>query len=320
MDSQGIVILLMPYFIYIETSDIADECFNNKTGIHECCQDYKNVSGKCEACIGSWGIECRNNCLFGHYGFGCRQRCSCSYGQTCDPKKGCIEPFKASSEPSSRTPNPDLDDITTLEAYLLVASGLLILILLCTIFICYRKMKKQSKPIQTYADGQEDIYDDIRGSRMVDNESDPSTRVCNLPASMNGDKTSIQKNRMTKERSNQTKLPLRRSRTLGPGGYGHWCRGSDNYNHVDFKSVKPLYSYSNTMTNDSDVFKSPKTSSETQLNDKECDKNKQFEELEDIFGNNRRGIVHPIRKNRSMVNRPYSSVKYNRKTRMNEEH
>lgn len=90
-----------------------------------------------------------------------------------------------STEPSSRTPNPDLDDITTLEAYLLLASGLLILLLLCTIFICYRKMwvlltifiiiiiissinvliirfvviwmyiisfrKKQSKPIQTYA-------------------------------------------------------------------------------------------------------------------------------------------------------------------------
>lgn len=154
---------------------------------------------------------------------------------------------------------------------------------------------------------------------MVDNNSDPLTTICNLPPSMNGDKTSIEKNRLTKERSNQTILPLRRSRTLGPGRYGHWCRGSDNYNHIDFKSVKPLYSYSNTMTNDYDVFKSPKTPSETQLNDKECDGNKQIEE--DIFGNNHRGIhvVHPIRKNRSMVTRPYSSVKCNRKIRMNEE-
>ncbi|XP_052717729.1 uncharacterized protein LOC128189942 [Crassostrea angulata] len=314
MDSQGIGIVLMPYFIYIVTSN-STECFNNKAGIFECCQDYRNVSGICEACIGSWGTECRNNCSFGYYGLGCRYRCYCSYQQTCDPKQGCIESFK---EPSSRTPNPDLDDVTNLEAYLLVASGLLILLLLCTIFICNRKMTKQSKPIQSYADGQEDIYDDIRGSRMVDNNSDPLTRVCNLPPSMNGDKTSIEKNRLTKERSNQTKLPLRRSRTLGPGGYGHWCRGSDNYNHIDFKSVKPLYAYSNTMTNHYDVFKSPNTPSETQSNDKECDGNKQIEE--DIFGNNQRGIVHPIRKNRSMVNRPYSSVKYNRKIRMNEEH
>lgn len=153
---------------------------------------------------------------------------------------------------------------------------------------------------------------------MVDNVCDPSTRVCNLPSNMIGEKTPVEKNRMTKERSNQAKLPLRRSRTLGPGGYGHWCRGSDNYNHIDFKSEKPLYSYSNTMTNHYDVFKSPKTPSKTQLHDKECDGNKQIEE--DIFGNDHRGIVHPIRKNRSMVNRPYSSVKYNRKIRMNEEH
>ncbi|XP_052716796.1 multiple epidermal growth factor-like domains protein 10 isoform X2 [Crassostrea angulata] len=303
----------MPFFIYIETSDGA-MCFNNKTGV--CCQDYRNVSGKCEACIGSWGIECRFNCPFGHYGFGCRKRCNCSYKQICDPKQGCIGPFEASTAPQSITPNPDLEYFPKIEASLLVVSGILILLLLCTILICNRKLKKQSNPIQKYADGQEVIYDDIRETRMFDND-DASTRVCNLPPSLNGVITPVERDRMTKEPFNQARMPLRRSRMLGPGGYGHWCRGSDNYNHVDFKSVKPLYSYSNIMTNDYDVFESP-TSSETQLNDKECDGNKQFEE--DIFGNNHRGVVHPIRMNRSMVNRPYSSVKYNRKTRMNEEH
>lgn len=46
------------------------------------------------ACVGSWGMECRNNCSFGHYGFGCRQMCSCSNQQICDPKQGCIGPFE----------------------------------------------------------------------------------------------------------------------------------------------------------------------------------------------------------------------------------
>lgn len=46
------------------------------------------------ACIGSWGIECRNNCTIYHYGFGCRERCNCSYKHTCDPKQGCIDPFE----------------------------------------------------------------------------------------------------------------------------------------------------------------------------------------------------------------------------------
>lgn len=47
------------------------------------------------ACLGSWGDKCRNNYPFGYYGFGCRTRCSCSYGQTCDPKQGCIESLKS---------------------------------------------------------------------------------------------------------------------------------------------------------------------------------------------------------------------------------
>lgn len=42
---------------------------------------------------------------------------------------------------------------------------------------------------------------------------------------------------------------------LGLGGYGYWCRGFDNYNYVDFKSVKLLYLYLNIMINDYDVFK-----------------------------------------------------------------
>lgn len=152
---------------------------------------------------------------------------------------------------------------------------------------------------------------------MFDN-GDTSTRICNLSPNLNGVITTVETNGIPKEPSNQARLPLRRSRTLGPEGYGHWCRGSDNYNHINLKSVKPLSSYSNVMTNDYDVFKSPKASSETQINDNECVENKQFKE--EIFGNNHRSLVHPTRKNRSMVNRPYSSVKYNRKIRMNEEH
>uniref|UniRef100_A0A8W8JZS7 Uncharacterized protein n=1 Tax=Magallana gigas TaxID=29159 RepID=A0A8W8JZS7_MAGGI len=173
MDSHGIVIVLLPFLAYTETS-VTSECFNNKTGVNGCCQDYRNVSGKCEACIGSWGVECRNNCTPFFYGFGCRQRCNCSNRQTCDPKEGCIGSFKA---PLSTTPDLDLDDSTNTEASLLVASGLLILLLLCVLLIGYKKMKKQSEPIQRCA-GQKVIYDDLNVSRIVDNGGEYDIPAC----------------------------------------------------------------------------------------------------------------------------------------------
>lgn len=70
--------------------------------------------------------------------------------------------------PLSTTPDLDMDDSTNTEASLLVASGLLILLLLCVLLICYKKIKKQSELIQRYA-GQKVIYDDLRVSRIVDN-------------------------------------------------------------------------------------------------------------------------------------------------------
>lgn len=159
--------------------------------------------------------------------------------------------------------------------------------------------------ISEVKDGQEVIYNDIRDSQMVDNGSATSTRVCNLHPNLNGVITPVE----TKKPSNQARIPLTRSKTLDPEGYAHWYRGSDNYNHINFKSEKHLSSYSNVITNSYDVFKSPRSSPETQINDNNCDENEQCKE--DTFEEIER-IVHPIRKNRSMVNRPYSSVKCNR--------
>lgn len=145
---------------------------------------------------------------------------------------------------------------------------------------------------------------------MVDNGADTSTIVCNLPSNLNEAITPVEKDKMTKEPSNQALIPLTRSKTLDPEGYGHWYRGSDNYNHIHFNSLKHL-SFSILKTNGYDVFKSPKTSFETQINDSKCDGNKQFQE--EILNNKHGNGFHPTRKSGSIVNRPYSSVKYNRK-------
>lgn len=162
--------------------------------------------------------------------------------------------------------------------------------------------------------GQEVIYDDIRVSRMVDNGADASTMVCNLPSNLNEAITLGEKDKMTKEPSNQASIPLTRSKTLDLEEYGRWYMGSDNYNHIHFNSLKHLSSFSNIKTNGYDVFKSPKTSPETQMNDNKCDGNKQFKE--EILNNKHGNAFHPTRKSGSIVNRPYSSVKYNRNINM----
>lgn len=144
---------------------------------------------------------------------------------------------------------------------------------------------------------------------MVDNGADTSTVVCNLPSNLNEAITPVEKDKMKKEQSNHALIPLTRSKTLDPEEYGHLYRGSDNYNHIHFNSLKHLSSFSNIKTNGFDVFKSPKTSPETQINDNNCDENERCKE--ETFEEIKR-IVHPIRNKRSMVNRSYSSVKCNR--------
>lgn len=73
---------------------------------------------------------------------------------------------------------------------------------------------------------------------MIDNGADTSTMVCNLPSNLDEVITPVEKDKMTKEPSNQALIPLTRSKTLDPEEYGRWYRGSDNYNHIHFNSLK----------------------------------------------------------------------------------
>uniref|UniRef100_A0A8W8K1L9 EGF-like domain-containing protein n=1 Tax=Magallana gigas TaxID=29159 RepID=A0A8W8K1L9_MAGGI len=183
MDSHGIVIVLLPFLAYTETS-VTSECFNNKTGVNGCCQDYRNVSGKCEACIGSWGTECRKTVHLVIMDLDVVIGAIVVIGRHAIPKKDVsghsrsfLTYMKMLTAPLSTTPDLDLDDSTNTEASLLVASGLLILLLLCVLLIGYKKMKKQSEPIQRCA-GQKVIYDDLNVSRIVDNGGEYDIPAC----------------------------------------------------------------------------------------------------------------------------------------------
>lgn len=131
--------------------------------------------------------------------------------------------------------------------------------------------------VDTYEikDGQEDmIYNDIRESRMVENGGATSPSAYNLPPEFLGVTSPLKNDRTTKNQPNQSRALLTRPRTLGLNEYGHWYRGSDNYNHINFKSTKQLCSYSDVITNDYEIFKPSTTSLKTQVNNNDCE-NKQ---------------------------------------------
>ncbi|XP_062576379.1 uncharacterized protein LOC134238271 isoform X2 [Saccostrea cucullata] len=65
-------------------------CKDGDKGVWRCCTDYRNVTGKCEPCIGSFGVECLSLCLENYYGHGCRSACSCASDEHCDRVYGCI--------------------------------------------------------------------------------------------------------------------------------------------------------------------------------------------------------------------------------------
>nr|XP_034304152.1 protein draper-like [Crassostrea gigas] len=314
METKGIAIVLLSVLINTIISEAA-VCFDNLTSSYECCQDYKNISGTCKECIGSWGKDCGNNCNYGYYGHGCRKRCNCSYLQKCDPKNGCVEPYQATDSAdctNNKTGercqnNTDVSanvkgtgnnivayshsiDNQTVVA-LLAVSGLVIVLLLGTVLYCNRKLKKKIEPFQRCTDhevntseiqdGQDDfIYNDIRESRMIDNGCALSG-VYNLPPQICDLTSSIKKDTVMKNLPNQARAALTRSRTVGLDEYGHWYRGSDDYNHIIFNRVKQLSLYSDVMTNDYDIFKSPTTSHETQIKDDECG-NKQLKKHSQI--------------------------------------
>lgn len=212
-------------------------------------------------------------------------------------------------------------------ASLLAVSCILILLLLGTVLYCNQIRKKERGPFQRciehkvnkseIQDGQEDpIYNDIRESRMVDN-GDTLSSVNNSTPQFCGLTSSMKKDRVMNNQSNQARSPLTRSKTVGLEEYGCWYRVSDNYNHINFNSVKQLSSYSDVISSDYDIFKSPTIFHETQVNDDECG-NKQLKK--ETHKKRHGSVIHKNRKLSSVVIRPYNSVRYNRNIRQNEEH
>ncbi|XP_055997242.1 DNA damage-regulated autophagy modulator protein 2-like [Ostrea edulis] len=65
-------------------------CNDRLTGKMRCCNDYRNVSGRCEHCIGAFGENCSWPCPFAFFGYKCKERCNCSSDtHWCDNISGC---------------------------------------------------------------------------------------------------------------------------------------------------------------------------------------------------------------------------------------
>ncbi|XP_062589432.1 cell death abnormality protein 1-like isoform X3 [Saccostrea cucullata] len=106
-------------------------------GVIYCCQDFKNISGECRACIGTFGQNCSNPCMYGYYGHGCRKRCNCSQKQFCDREKGCLF---ANDTYLSIDQGKEPDTKATLQSITLATCGVLIFIVSGIVFYLHRKL------------------------------------------------------------------------------------------------------------------------------------------------------------------------------------
>ncbi|XP_048730506.2 uncharacterized protein LOC125647748 isoform X2 [Ostrea edulis] len=290
MTLKGLSILYFGSFVPVLSFDNSTICNNKKTGENKCCTDYRNVSGSCEPCIGSWGNDCAYSCEFGFYGHGCREKCNCSKNQVCIPTSGCVE--ISDTEEILVPKQSGFGNVLNIEIIIIGVGGVIFLSLTGAVLFVQLKLKQNrttGKITESVASGNsctfqreqtEYIYDDVRESQMIENiDIRLSGRNGFLRNNPVFNKQMKHCRSLPRQHHNQWRDQLTRSRTLTPQHYGRHNITSDNYNHLDFDKN----------SNDDDrVF-----------ND---------EEEDNAFTVHRSDI---LKSNNNC--RPYSSVKYNRK-------
>lgn len=297
----GVSVVLVQCFVYHNATDIS-VCVQNVTGQHECCSDYKNVSGKCEECIGSFGKECANECNNGYYGHGCRYKCSCTeHFQICDSKYGCIQTGAILNDSKTISSSVTNSNDYVMKRSLLAFCGFMALLLLGIIIYVYQKLRKRSiqnrrssANVDEQQDSQEDgVYTDVREPRIYD-----QCRNFDLPTYFlyNTERTKLDKPK--NKISRQVSLPATRFETLESNVY-------DDCNRLNSPSFSRTYSSVMNYDYDHTCFKSSKSLSMSKLKDNNSSQ---------YHKENNGCLTNQYDEFRPMMNRPYSSVKYDEQT------
>ncbi|XP_062589433.1 multiple epidermal growth factor-like domains protein 10 [Saccostrea cucullata] len=307
---EHMYLLFVTYFLcsisYTSTSDIT--ICTDSNGTQSCCHDYKNISGKCTACIGSYGKGCSNPCTYGYYGHGCRGRCDCSENQICDKRRGCLV-----------LQNDYLKNITksdykrsegsshSLQSMIIIICGVLALVSIVLGMVCYLRSKLTENGSNTNTDDTdtspsgnacsiqqeqgEYIYNDVRESRMIENTRmiRPENVSMQNRSKMMRTCTSVPKPRRENVQESTS------SCSFDLGNYGG-C--SDTYSRLHLINMR-----TSTLP--------PKTS--VNMNDYALMEKENFKE--DEYANQAKKKNPTIARsgvNQSRIYRPYSSVKYHR--------
>ncbi|CAC5396936.1 MEGF10_11 [Mytilus coruscus] len=70
---------------------IRSHSVNETQLIIECCPDYVNQNGKCQACpAGKYGKDCSLPCMPNYHGVQCKKLCNCVDYKKCDPVHACV--------------------------------------------------------------------------------------------------------------------------------------------------------------------------------------------------------------------------------------
>nr|XP_022345781.1 multiple epidermal growth factor-like domains protein 10 isoform X1 [Crassostrea virginica] len=142
----SLTLLLSTTSLYSKNLDnlIEPECFDTQNLQNKrCCTDFRTVGGKCQECVGFFGLECSKPCPEGYHGKKCREKCQC---KLCDSYSG--ECVNATTEALNNVEDKhDKEKFWTIIVGILCGVIILLIVVLLTV-ISYKRKLPISRPYQ----------------------------------------------------------------------------------------------------------------------------------------------------------------------------
>ncbi|XP_055997238.1 protein draper-like isoform X2 [Ostrea edulis] len=265
-----LMIFLKTWYFYLSLKGIVSLSANLNQGFHcpdpitgkmKCCADYRNVSGRCEPCLGSFGLDCNRTCQDGYYGHGCKTKCECLPTESCHKVHGCLACIQITgsfgencSEPcpfgffginclekcncSSGTHwcdnisgcklkdsvdvnNRNQENKTKHLAFVVVGSIIGTSAFWFFIYLMCSWKRRSNKTMKVTMKEDEDSG----------NSPGESQRECNTPSVESGRHV---RSKSLRHEAKKTE-PVTRSKSHSQDTYGRFNRHSENYDHLDFR-------------------------------------------------------------------------------------
>eukprot|EP00105_Crassostrea_gigas_P018164 XP_011436186.2 PREDICTED: multiple epidermal growth factor-like domains protein 11 isoform X1 [Crassostrea gigas] len=136
----------------------SSECESN---IGRCCPNYYKVNGNCTECpAGTFGLYCSGTCPRNYYGIFCEKECNCTDGQNCDSINGCIQNTVYSTSTKVFTATPIFEDMYLWKNMTFAFTGSIVTAFAVAAMMCLRsrlKKTQRQRSLRCHGEDQADL-------------------------------------------------------------------------------------------------------------------------------------------------------------------